>query len=558
LLSGGFDTDGKTTHPTQPPKDIGFWIIFHSPACLLDYELKYTFSVNPPNIYYSAILMTAGVACLVVAVMIWYTRRGAIGATSLTILLLALSWWDITYAIFWIDLPGLTPYFWLDITLVGAFIVPTSLLLFSLEHAHLQKWLTRPIRFALFIEPILAFILLWTDPWHGLFYGGKRALNTTMILDAGMVHWANVYYSYALILISVVILSLVAHRSVGIYRRQTIMILAAMVIPWIVHIGFLSTGGLLPDADVTPFIFSITAVIFAFALVRYRLLDIVPIARTVLIESMSEGVIVLDTRNRVVDINPAASKVTKLSAPALIGEPVEKVFANWKDIVTRYQDVRQVRVEVQADQTHLDLRVSPLMDNRNQIVGRLIVWRDITELKRTQAKLERLATIDGLTEVLNRRSFMEKAHNELIRSLRFEKNLSLALMDIDHFKKINDTYGHPAGDRALMEFSRLCMVNIREVNVFARFGGEEFALLMPETDIDQAYQVCERMRLNVARSSMKLDGQTVSITISLGISSMDDKRDTIDKILHRADQALYSAKQSGRNQTVIWQTPVKE
>jgi diguanylate cyclase (GGDEF)-like protein len=102
------------------------------------------------------------------------------------------------------------------------------------------------------------------------------------------------------------------------------------------------------------------------------------------------------------------------------------------------------------------------------------------------------------------------------------------------------------------------MVNIREVDVFARFGGEEFALLMPETDIDQAYQVCERMRLNVARSSMKLDGQTVSITISLGISSMEDKRDTIDKILQRADQALYSSKQSGRNQTVIWQMPVKE
>jgi diguanylate cyclase (GGDEF)-like protein len=514
--------------------------------------------VNPPNIYYSAILMVAGIACLVIAVMIWYSRRGATGATSLAILLLALCLWDITYAIFWTDLPGPTPYFWLDITLVGAFIVPTTLLVFSLEHAHLQKWLNPPIRFALFIEPTLAFILLWTDPWHGLFYGGKRALNTTMILDAGMVHWANVYYSYTLILISVVILSVVAHRSVGIYRRQTIMILAAMVIPWIVHIGFLSTGGLLPDADVTPFIFSITAVIFAFALVRYRLLDIVPIARTVLIESMSEGVIVLDTRNRVVDINPAALSVTKLSAAASIGEPVEKVFSNWKDIVTRYQDVQQARVEVQADQTHLDLRVSPLVDNRNQIVGRLIVWHDITDMKNIQAKLEKLATTDDLTDVLNRRSFMEKAHVEFKRALRLKTHLSIALMDIDHFKDINDTYGHPTGDQALVNFAKLCVTNIREFDMFARFGGEEFALLMPEADAEQAFHVGERMRLNVARSVIDLDGQAASITISLGISSLVDEQDTLDKILRRADQALYHAKQSGRDQTVIWHSSIEE
>ena len=263
----------------------------------------YTFFVSPPNIYYSAILMAEGVACLIVSIMIWYMRRGSTSAASLSILLLGLSWWDITYAIFWVDFPGPTPYFWLDITLVGAFIVPTALFVFSLEHARLERWLTRPIIFSLLVEPVLAFILLWTDPWHNLFYGGKRALNTTMILDAGVVHWANIIYSYALILISLVILSVAAYRSVGIYRRQTFLIIAALVIPWIVHISFLSTGGLLPNADVTPFIFSITAMIFAFALVGYRLLDIVPIARTFLIENMSEGVIVLDTHDRVVDIS---------------------------------------------------------------------------------------------------------------------------------------------------------------------------------------------------------------------------------------------------------------
>ena len=518
----------------------------------------YTFSVNPPNIYYSAILMAEGVACLIVALMTWYMRRGATGAVSLSVLLLGLSWWDITYSIFWIDFPGPTPYFWLDITLVGAFIVPTALFVFSLQHSRLQSWLTRPIFLVLLIEPILAMILLWTDPWHGLYFGGKRALNTTMILDAGVVHWANIIYSYALILISLVILSIAAYRSVGIYRRQTLLIIAALVIPWVVHISFLSTGGLLPNADVTPFIFSITALIFAFALVGYRLLDIVPIARTVLIENMSEGVIVLDTLDRVVDINPVASNVIGLPTAVSIGEPVDKVFSNWNDIVEKYQNVKDIRVEAELDNAYLDLRISSLWDDRSRFVGRLIVWRDITDLKRTQAKLERLATIDDLTEVLNRRSFLEKAQAELKRSLRLGKTLSIAIMDIDHFKKVNDTYGHPAGDQVLINFASSFTINIREFDVFARFGGEEFALLMPETDTNQAFQVCERLRLNVARSILDFEGQPIPITVSLGISSLTGENDTLEKILQRADQALYNAKQSGRDRTMIWQQPIKE
>lgn len=514
--------------------------------------------MNPPNLFYSAVLMVAGVACLVVSVIIWNMRRGAAGAYSLIILLIALSWWDITYAIFWIDFPGPSPYFWLDITLIGAFIVPTALLVYSLQHARLQTWLSRPILLALMIEPVLAAFLLWTDPWHGLFFGGKRALNTTMIRDAGVVHWANIIYSYGLILFSVIILVAVAFRSKGIYRSQTFTILAALIIPWVVHISFLSTGGLLPNADITPFVFSVTAIMFAFALITYRLLDIVPIARTVLIESMSEGVIVLDTHDRVVEINPVAAKVTKCSAADVVGEPVEKLLPDWTEIVARYQGVRQLRVEVKIDDAFLDLRITPLMDGRNKFVGRLIVWRDITGLKQTQAKLERLATIDGLTGIYNRRSFMEKAENEVKRSLRLGKDMSIALIDLDHFKQINDAYGHPAGDKALTDFARLCMRNIRVIDVFARFGGEEFALLMPETDSDKAFQVCERLRLNVANSLVNFDGHAISLTISVGVSSLLGDNDTLDKILQRADQALYRVKQSGRDQTIIWRAPVEQ
>lgn len=508
--------------------------------------------MSPPNIYYSAILMTAGVACLVVAVMVWYARRGDTGAYSLVVFLLALSWWDITYAIFWIGFPGLTPYFWLDATLTGAFVVPTSFLIFSLEYSRLQKWLTRPVLFALMIEPLLVFIIQWTDPWHDLYFGGKRALNTTMILDAGPVSWANVYYSYILILISIVILGVTYYRSVGIYRNQAAMILAAIIIPWVVHIGYMSTGGLLPNADVTPFIFSTTALVLAFALVRYRLLDIMPIAHSVLIENMSEGVIVLDTLGRVVDINPAAQRVTQLSVKLSLGAPVEQVFVKWSEIVAMFQEVNQARVEVQVGETCLDFRVSPLKDNHNLLVGRLIVWRDITDLKNTQAKLEKLATTDALTQIFNRRYFFEKAETELKRMMRQNRALSVALLDIDHFKSINDTYGHPAGDIVLIAFAKICQLNIRDFDVLARFGGEEFALLMPETDLEQAHQVGERLRAVISESLIELGVKSIHLTASLGIAELTDKQDSLENLLHRADQSLYAAKESGRNRVVLW------
>lgn len=508
--------------------------------------------MTPVNITYSATLMAAGVICLVVAVMVWYMGRDTAGARPLVVFLLGLSWWDITYAIFWVGIPGPTPYFWLDIILVGAFIVPTAFLIFSLSYANLQRWLSRQVILVLMIEPVATFTLLWTDPRHDLFFGGKRALNTVRIMDAGPVFWANIYYSYLLILVAVLIIVMATFRSVGIYQKQALTILAAVIVPWIVHLSFLSTGGILPDADITPFIFSVTALAIAFAIVNYRLLDITPIAHSMLIENMIEGVIVLDTNDRVVNINPNAQKAIQQPATVLIGKPASNVFSRWSGLVTVLQGVRQARVEVPLGDAHLDLRISPLHDRRNRFVGRLIVWRDVTEFKKTQSELERLARTDTLTDVINRRHFMETADAELKRAARHKHSFTLALMDIDHFKHINDTYGHPVGDRVLIEFVKRCRTSIREEDAFARFGGEEFALLMPETDLQQGFLAAERMRSLLSNAPIVLADQSVVITISMGITELAPEEDTLEKILHRADQALYAAKQSGRNRVVTW------
>jgi diguanylate cyclase (GGDEF)-like protein len=505
--------------------------------------------MSSPNILYSTLLFLAGMACLVVAALVWQQRRSAEGAGFLILFMLALSWWDVTYAVFWAGVPGPTPSFWLDMTYVGVVIVPPAFLAFTIQFSQLN-WLKPPFLLALAIEPVLVLLLFWTDPWHGLFFAGKRIQNAGMILEGGPVFWANIVYSYLLLLFAYVLLVQRFRHTKGLYRRQTAMLLLAAGIPWLSSIIFLLGLNLLPNADNTPFAFSLTALAFAYALLRYRMLDVMPIARHVLIENMNDGVMVLDAQNRVVDLNLAAQTDLNLPTDFQIGEPVEKILSPWPKIAAQFLDMHQAHIELALDaspQAHLDLSITPLVDRRGQFVGRLIVWRDITRLKQVQAELEKHATMDALTQVFNRRHFLELAEQELKRTKRFRHTLVIVLMDIDYFKQINDTFGHAAGDQVLYAFAKLCRENIREMDIFARFGGEEFVLLMPETGLDQAYGAVERLRLKVMQASFSFGKQRAAITCSFGLAAYAKERDTLDMVLHRADQALYTAKQTGRN-----------
>ena len=511
--------------------------------------------MTPPNIYYSALLLFAGIACLVVAILIGQQRRTAVGAGSLILLMLALTWWDTTYAIFWAGVPGPNPFFWLDITYMGVVIVPTVFLTFIIQFSQLEGWLKPPFLLALAIEPILVMVLMWTDSWHGLFFAGKRAENTGMILNAGPIVWVNIIYSYLLILLACVLLIQYYRRSSGLYRRQAMTVLLAVGFPWLNSIIFILGLSPLPNADNTPFAFSATALIIAYALLRYRLLDVVPIARHVLVENMSDGVLVLDAQNRIVDINPAAQNLLGNAHQSPVGEPVEKVFAPWSTFATQFYAVSQAQTEIaigDPPERYLDLRISPLSDPRGHFVGRLIVWREITELKRAQAELEKFATTDMLTQIFNRRHFLELAEVELKRAKRLHLPLTLLLIDIDNFKQINDTFGHAAGDQILTAFATLFREHIREIDLFARFGGEEFVAFVTNTGHVQAFQVAERLRIEVAQTKFEFGTHQISITCSFGVAPFANDQDTLEMLLHKADQALYAAKKAGRNCVVIW------
>ena len=173
------------------------------------------------------------------------------------------------------------------------------------------------------------------------------------------------------------------------------------------------------------------------------------------------------------------------------------------------------------------------------------------QARAAQAELRRLASIDELTGVANRRWFTAMASRELERCRRFNHQLSLLMLDIDHFKRVNDTYGHAVGDEVLKAYTRVLEGNLRSVDLLGRLGGEEFAAVLPESDAKAAGFTAERLRAAVEALDFTLeDGTPLRITTSVGIAIVANGEETLDNLLARADAALYTAKRDGRNKVV--------
>ena len=185
-----------------------------------------------------------------------------------------------------------------------------------------------------------------------------------------------------------------------------------------------------------------------------------------------------------------------------------------------------------------------------RIRNHLALQKAHLDLKIANAELTRLAATDFLTGVLNRRRFMELGEAEVARVRRSGRCFGTVMIDVDHFKTVNDTYGHDVGDTVLRTLAEACVDRLRNVDIVGRMGGEEFALILPETDPQGAKLTVERLREYLGELAVPVDSGTLKVTVSAGVTTVQDPNDSIEAALKRADEALYEAKGRGRNTTV--------
>jgi diguanylate cyclase (GGDEF)-like protein/PAS domain S-box-containing protein len=277
-----------------------------------------------------------------------------------------------------------------------------------------------------------------------------------------------------------------------------------------------------------------------------------------ILESSLDGFMSLSPQGDIIEVNPAYCEMSGYTCKELIGMNISEIDAaeGVEDFINRIKGIFK-KGHIQLETRHrcksgafLEVEVSATY--RDIAGGKMYTFfRDITERKRMHEDLQQIATTDELTGLINRRHFMELAHNELRRAIRLHHSLSIALIDIDYFKQVNDTHGHAAGDRVLQILAQTVQKSIREIDVFARLGGDEFVLLLPGANGEQAYAVVERARLGLAAAPVSLGGEKVVITISSGIASLASDEDSFKKILGRADRAMYQSKAAGRNRVTV-------
>lgn len=287
-----------------------------------------------------------------------------------------------------------------------------------------------------------------------------------------------------------------------------------------------------------------------------------------LIQSTTDVVIVTDATPheaggpRIIYVNPAFEQLMGYTPEEVLGQSPRMLNGPDTDSHTRYRirkalrEGKGIRTEIlkyaKDGQTRwLDMNVVPLRDADGVITHFACIERDLTRYKKIERQLANMALFDSLTGTLNRPAFYQHAEKEFARSKRYYRPLSVIMLDIDHFKSVNDKYGHHGGDQVLQIFAEACQEVIRNTDLMGRVGGEEFAMLLPDTPMKAAFNLAERLRERITKYPYLAGDMLIEITASLGVAELHSDDGDFKTLLQRADEALYNAKHAGRNRVKI-------
>jgi diguanylate cyclase (GGDEF)-like protein len=685
------------------------------------------------NLQYSWIIIPstlAGIFALVSAWLLW-NRRSAYRANPLAFVFICISIWSISY-VFELVSPSFTAsYFWRRIEYIGFAATPVFWLWFCLTYTNINRMKISTFFILFSFIPLITLGLAFTNDYHHLIWS-KFSLVTRFGIEVltneyGPWFWVHVIYSHLLQLGGVYLLIQFYLETPRIMRQQIRLILLAGIIPGITNLVYLTNLNPYPGFNLTSLSTILSGFLILFVIYYHRLPDIIPIARETTIENMRDGIIVVDLRDRVVDINPAGEKIIEATLLEVIGKEVSQVLGDLADWISLSKEqLTPVKVITKGEGPNKQvfvLNFIPLSNARKELVGHTIIFHNNTEshklnvdLKnqadrmavlydigraitstldidtlleliynqlsrviqsdayfvalylpethkldirilldknkrypteivdaneglsswivehqkpllihdlleeldnlptkpilvgekqlsrswlgvpmaienkligilgvasyspnmfnktdqllleqiaqqavlsiqnaRSYQEMTRQANMDSLTGVSNHNHFIECLYKESEEALESLTPLALIMLDIDHFKLYNDTYGHVIGDKVLRLTVQAMKSHIKKTDVIGRWGGEEFGIILPNATITQANMVANRIRRTLSELPLfDVEGKTIpKPTISQGIGSMPEHTSDVDELVIIADRALYRAKDKGRDQVAV-------
>ena len=394
---------------------------------------------------------------------------------------------------------------------------------------------------------LLILLIYQSNDAHHLYYTDlafvrEGALSITHS-GKGPVYWLTIAYLNAGFGAGVLLFFRAWRQSKPIYHQQALCLLIGSFFPWLFH--FVYQLGLSPlGIDLSPFGLAACGLLFAIASFRHGILDVLPMARDLVFDGIAEGVIVLDERARIVDFNRAASRLFPELERHAIGFSRDDLAGTTPLArVLEAHELFECPLPVDGQLRHLEIHSYPMAERTGKAVGKALLIRDITEKKVLIEQLHQTASTDELTGVFNRRHLMELSHRAFQLAQRHQQPLSVIIVDVDHFKAINDRRGHLAGDVLLSKIAALFAARLRATDILGRYGGDEFIIALPETDAQRAGELARE--LNTAGLA------ECGATLSLGVAQSQAAHADFNTLLGKADEALYRAKAGGRNQVAI-------
>lgn len=466
--------------------------------------------------------------------------------------------------------------FWASVSLIPISALPVAFLLMAWRHYKQSHWWNGRIVALLLVAPAITSYLSCTN---NPLFTGTMTLNTSgplPYLDFSNGPWYTVHvaYSYSLLAASLLLLVASLRHAQSLYRRQTITLIIGALFPILLDV--LVQFNFIPLHAPAPLAFTITGLINTWALRRYGILDTAPIAHNLVIRHMSELMLMVDAKGRIVDLNPAAAAAFNIEPEEAIGSPAEGILPQWSELQSdaagEESGWREIALRVGGENRVYSISLSTIRSSRGDVAGRLALLHNVSERKEVeealrqanahlqeqlsrnkdlQARLQDQATRDPLTGLYNRRYLEERLEQELAKARREKYPVSVIMADIDHFKQINDTWGHEAGDNVLKAVSALFMKHARGSDVVCRYGGEEFMLVLPGVAPDVAFGRAEEWRKLCQELRAPNGADALQCTLSFGVASYPADGTATADVVRAADAALYAAKAGGRNRTVM-------